>query len=466
MFENAPSPSSTSSASSRCSKKSQGTLHNGTNANVESRSVGQTLTSTKKKCEIKSKSPRIYKLNLVRNIKQKLLTHLTRKKIKKKGRKRQLSDSNDDDDDKSLLLTRKKCKYNAIGNNCNTSNTNYYNGTNSPKYSTVEAKNSDFFDQTQACFLMFKDDSTIATASASPTTTATTVDDHQHNTTPNGFLNDTYLNYFYTPPLSIYGQYTYQTYEHALSEPANSRIKQDLLKLSYDKFKLFRLNEKLLKQTVLTRNAIKLLQVEIQQQQQQQQQQRHHNGFILNQVQYDNIHQQPHQINYNQQVVHANNHDQLGEQNENLLILKSSIKYNQLINDACDVYAHTDNGVDDREDLENDNNNEVDPTVDLLKRNIQNPLIDSLHPTTDLMQLYQNHGLDANNNNMSGINGTSTMANATYFFVNDASNVHSSTSSSSLISHGSTDANVSNPSGNVTNAVQTTTTHCVLVHAR
>ena len=50
-----------------------------------------------------------------------------------------------------------------------------------------------------------------------------------------------------------------------------SQIKQDLLKLSYEKFKQFRLNEKLLQQTVLIRNAIKLLQYDIQFQQEQEQ---------------------------------------------------------------------------------------------------------------------------------------------------------------------------------------------------
>lgn len=49
------------------------------------------------------------------------------------------------------------------------------------------------------------------------------------------------------------------------------QIKQDLLKLSYEKFKQFRLNEKLLQQTVLIRNAIKLLQYDIQFQQEQEQ---------------------------------------------------------------------------------------------------------------------------------------------------------------------------------------------------
>jgi hypothetical protein len=50
-----------------------------------------------------------------------------------------------------------------------------------------------------------------------------------------------------------------------------SQIKQDLLKLSYDKFKQFRLNEKLLQQTVLIRNAIKMLQCDIKFQQEQEQ---------------------------------------------------------------------------------------------------------------------------------------------------------------------------------------------------
>ena len=50
-----------------------------------------------------------------------------------------------------------------------------------------------------------------------------------------------------------------------------SQVKQDLLKLSYDKFKQFRLNEKLLQQTVLIRNAIKMLQYDIQFQQEQEQ---------------------------------------------------------------------------------------------------------------------------------------------------------------------------------------------------
>jgi hypothetical protein len=49
------------------------------------------------------------------------------------------------------------------------------------------------------------------------------------------------------------------------------QIKQDLLKLSYEKFKQFRLNEKLLQQTVLIRNAIKMLQYDIQFQQEQEQ---------------------------------------------------------------------------------------------------------------------------------------------------------------------------------------------------
>jgi hypothetical protein len=50
-----------------------------------------------------------------------------------------------------------------------------------------------------------------------------------------------------------------------------NNIKQDLLKMSYEKFKQFRLNEKLLQQTVLIRNAIKMLQYDIQLQQEQEQ---------------------------------------------------------------------------------------------------------------------------------------------------------------------------------------------------
>lgn len=52
-----------------------------------------------------------------------------------------------------------------------------------------------------------------------------------------------------------------------------STFKHDLLRISYDKFKMYRLNEKLLGQTVLIRNAIKLLQFDLQLEQEQQQQQ-------------------------------------------------------------------------------------------------------------------------------------------------------------------------------------------------
>lgn len=69
---------------------------------------------------------------------------------------------------------------------------------------------------------------------------------------------------------------------------SNNRIRQDLLKLSYDKFKQFRLNEKLLQQTVLIRNAIKLLQYELQYQQDQELQQQ----YIIQQQQQQQQHQQ------------------------------------------------------------------------------------------------------------------------------------------------------------------------------
>ncbi len=75
------------------------------------------------------------------------------------------------------------------------------------------------------------------------------------------------------------------------------QIKQDLLKMSYEKFKQFRLNEKLLQQTVLIRNAIKMLQYDIQFQQEQEQ-------ILIQQQQkmthHKNLHQQhQHQIDSN-----------------------------------------------------------------------------------------------------------------------------------------------------------------------
>jgi hypothetical protein len=77
----------------------------------------------------------------------------------------------------------------------------------------------------------------------------------------------------------------------------NSQLKHDLLKLSYEKFKQFRLNEKLLHQTVLIRNAIKLLQLDLQFQQEQEQvinQQQHHQI-----MKYDNSINQLNQNNQN-----------------------------------------------------------------------------------------------------------------------------------------------------------------------
>ena len=79
----------------------------------------------------------------------------------------------------------------------------------------------------------------------------------------------------------------------------NNQIKQDLLKLSYDKFKQFRLNEKLLQQTVLIRNAIKMLQYDIQFQQEQEQQ------IIIQQQQ----HQHHHHMQQQQHLMEFSNNN-------------------------------------------------------------------------------------------------------------------------------------------------------------
>lgn len=65
-----------------------------------------------------------------------------------------------------------------------------------------------------------------------------------------------------------------------------NQLKQDLLKISFEKFKQFRLNEKLLQQTVLIRNAIKMLQYDIQYQQEQEQllQQQHQQQQMQQQI--------------------------------------------------------------------------------------------------------------------------------------------------------------------------------------
>ena len=78
-----------------------------------------------------------------------------------------------------------------------------------------------------------------------------------------------------------------------VASASNNLIKQDLLKLSYDKFKQYRLNEKLLPQTVLIRNAIKLLQYDLQFQQEQEQQQ--HQQIFLQQQQQQHLQQQQQQ---------------------------------------------------------------------------------------------------------------------------------------------------------------------------
>ena len=107
-------------------------------------------------------------------------------------------------------------------------------------------------------------------------------------------------------------------------EPARA-LNHDLLKLSYDKFKQFRLNEKLLQQTVLIRNAIKLLQYELQyqheqeiQQQylyQQQQQHHHHHHHHQHQQQQQHLLLQHHNLNNHhhsqqQQQQQQNHHQQ------------------------------------------------------------------------------------------------------------------------------------------------------------
>lgn len=78
----------------------------------------------------------------------------------------------------------------------------------------------------------------------------------------------------------------------------NSQLKQDLLKLSYEKFKQFRLNEKLLHQTVLIRNAIKLLQFDLQCQQEQEQLIQQHNQIIKYDNSINSLNQNNHNLNY------------------------------------------------------------------------------------------------------------------------------------------------------------------------
>lgn len=85
---------------------------------------------------------------------------------------------------------------------------------------------------------------------------------------------------------------------NVLYTQTNSRfLTQDLLKMSYDKFKQFRLNEKLLQQTVLIRNAIKMLQYELHYQ---------HEQEIQQQQQYLYQQQQQQMLEYqNQQQAYA-----------------------------------------------------------------------------------------------------------------------------------------------------------------
>ena len=66
--------------------------------------------------------------------------------------------------------------------------------------------------------------------------------------------------------------------------------------MSYDKFKQFRLNEKLLQQTVLIRNAIKMLQYDIQFQQEQEQQ------MLIQQQQAQQHHQQQQLMEYDNSI--------------------------------------------------------------------------------------------------------------------------------------------------------------------
>lgn len=89
--------------------------------------------------------------------------------------------------------------------------------------------------------------------------------------------------YYYSSDADLTRSQFYED-QNTSYQPGPARaLNHDLLKLSYDKFKQFRLNEKLLQQTVLIRNAIKLLQYELQYQHEQEiqqqylyQQQQHH----------------------------------------------------------------------------------------------------------------------------------------------------------------------------------------------
>ena len=91
--------------------------------------------------------------------------------------------------------------------------------------------------------------------------------------------------------------------------------------MSYDKFKQFRLNEKLLQQTVLIRNAIKMLQYDIQfQQEQEQQQQQQQQQMIIQQQQ-----QQQHHMQQQQQ--------------QHLMEFDNSI--NRTINNVAQNYSNT-----------------------------------------------------------------------------------------------------------------------------
>jgi hypothetical protein len=465
MFDKTPLPPSSSSSSSTSSHPSTVVPLAVRIKTVKNQKQSLAKAFNKRNPEANIKNVSHYKSKLVRKIKEKLVRN--GKKFRKRHRKRKLGDEDNCISNENLNPNRKKCKYNVHVNskNCNTSNTN----ENANKYSTIETNSSDLVSQSQSCFLLFNDESTTAAASAVPTTTQMQLGHQATQVSANGFHNE----YFSTAPLSINSQYVYN-YDNTITTTTvryddneqNSRFKQDLLKLSYDKFKLFRLNEKLLKQTVLTRNAIKLLQVEIQQQQHQQQQLHNQNSFVLNQGECENTYQHQH-MNYNQQIDNINANERSDQQNENLLILKSSIKYSELINDVCNVYG------DDEDDDERDDDVVIDDHVDYrLKNNLQNALVGSLHSTSDLMQLYHQHGLDTNNNGIAGITGSSVMTAANYYFVNETTGIHhhsTSPSPTSLVSNNGNnmvDISTNNPNSNVSSTVQTTTTHCVLVHAR
>lgn len=127
---------------------------------------------------------------------------------------------------------------------------------------------------------------------------------------PADTTTDTYVSYqtgyYYSNDAELTHTQFYEE-QSTLYQPGVARTthNHDLLKLSYDKFKQFRLNEKLLQQTVLIRNAIKLLQYELQYQHEQEiqqqylyQQQQHHQ-----QHQQQQHHLQQHMVmDYNQNV--------------------------------------------------------------------------------------------------------------------------------------------------------------------